>query len=102
MKQNQSAYHVSVVGVEGLIDERKLVRSKLLLTVDQLGKLGKIGFSNKACVTSVSKVGRYKVVGRTENLHGHVTSVMLQHESKIAQATLAAQCTHHSVYTRLC
>lgn len=71
---------MSVVGVEGLIDERKLVRSQLLLTVDQLGKLGKIGFSDKACVTSV----------------------MLHRESKIAEATLAAQCTHHSVYTRLC
>lgn len=50
---NVSDYHVSVVGVKGLIDERKRVRSQLLLTVDELGKLGKIGFSNKTSVTRV-------------------------------------------------
>lgn len=32
-------YHVSVVGVEGLIDERELIRTQPLLIIDQLGKL---------------------------------------------------------------
>lgn len=51
--KNQSSYHISVVGVEGLIDERELIRSQPLLTIDQLGKLGKRGFSNKTSVSSV-------------------------------------------------
>lgn len=62
-------YHVSVVGVKGLFDERKLVRSQLLLTVDELGKLGKRGFSNKSSVTRVMCDGRCCQDGKCVSTH---------------------------------
>lgn len=37
--ERESSYHVSVVGVEGLIDQRERIRTQPLLIIDELGKL---------------------------------------------------------------